>query len=157
MEQSTQERARAELIKQYEVWAFEALANYNYFGQKLKPIEDGIKHSEKVIGDCRTKISLIQSSSDRHTKENREKVKIITKDIEDYEKRVVNMRSLGEKSEKEVIAWRERGVQFLEQIENFKIFKLRTPEEIKKEQEENAKVLEEKAKQNPNPNDIQAQ
>lgn len=135
MNQETQDKAREELIKRYEVDAFEALANYNYYGQKLKPIEKGIADAEKIITDSKTKTALIEGSTDRHTKENRERKQALIRDIEEYEKRIKSMRALGEKAEKEVIGWREVGVTILEKIENLRIFKLRTPEEIQAENE----------------------
>lgn len=131
MEKESQDRARDQLIKQYETFAFEALANYEYFGKRLAPIQAGIKDAQNIITNHTSIIDLIKHSSDHHTKENREKVKALEKDIEQHNVRIKTMRELGEKIEKEqVIPWMQRGGQYIEQIAFFKTFKVKTPEQI---------------------------
>ena len=44
--------------------------------------------------------------------------------------RIKGVENMMKKPHEEAVGWREKGVRLLEQIENFKTFKLKTPTEI---------------------------
>lgn len=141
MDKQTQDRSRDSLIHKYQEKAFESLALYNYYGQRYQHIEKQVKDMENQIEVCEGFIRDIEALPDHHTVENRNKVKGLKKDCEDYEKRIKGVGDLAKTFFDKASGYREQGVTILEQIDFLKEFKFKTPEEIDAEKKaEEAKV-----------------
>ncbi len=130
MQKESQVKYRAALIEKYEQRAFECLALYNYYGKEYKAIDDQCTDMDKKIEAAEARIREIEALPDHHTVENRTTIKALKKDCEDYHNRIASVGELGKKLFERSTTYREEGVRCLEQIEEFKAFTLKTPEEI---------------------------
>lgn len=141
MEKDKQERYRADLVDKYEQKAWESLANYNYFGRQYSENEKLVKDMEDRLAHAEAEIKRIGGLPDHNTVENRDKVKGFKKDVQMYKKRIDSIAPVMKKLFEETAAWREQGVKFLEQAENFKSFAVRTPAEIQADKDIKAQQL----------------
>lgn len=130
MDQTTQDRAREELIKKYETHAFESLANYNYYGLQYAAIEKQIETMEDRITETEENIQKTKLRTDLETGAKKEALRLLNKDVHDYRNRIKSVEGMAKKFWEEAVGWQEKGARLLEQVENFKTFKLKTPQEI---------------------------
>lgn len=130
METSSQEKYRAALIEKYEQRAWECLALYNYYGRHYATIENNCKELEKRIEEAEAKIDEIEAGPKGHSKETYEKRQALKDDIKRYQKQIDSVGEFGKKFFEKAAAYQEEGGRILEQIEDFKAFKLKTPEQI---------------------------
>ncbi len=135
MDKIKQDLYRENLIKKYEESAFECLANYAYYGQKYKSIDKEIERLEDMIGQIIKQIKEISESADGHSVENRERIKALKKDEETYKAQIKSVSGAVKKFWEDAVKFREEGCSLLEKVENFKTFKVNTPEEIAADQE----------------------
>lgn len=142
MEKTSQEKYRESLIEKYQERAWECLALYNYYGRQYAEIEKQVNEMQDRIKKCETEIREIEARDDHHTVENKNRAKALKKDCEDYEKRIEGVGTAAKKLFDKSVGYREEGVRLLEQIEDFKAFNMKTPEEIEK-----AKVEEKPAEE----------
>lgn len=130
MDKNIQDSAREKIIANYQERAFEMLALYSYWGNKYAEIDKqltGMEDRKKVIGG---EIFSIEGSPDYHTVENKNKLKLLRKDIQDYDARMKGVGEMANNLMKKASGFREEGLTILEQIEYVREFKFKTPEEI---------------------------
>lgn len=130
MDKTLQEKFRNELVDAYLKVAWEAFANYDFYGKRYKKIEDQILDSEAKQASCNDQIEAINKLPNAHSVENREKIRLLKKDVDGYKERIENVINMRKKLWDETVAWQEKGSRLLEQAENFKSFRVKTPEEI---------------------------
>lgn len=130
MNKEAQEKYRAALIEKYEQRAWECLALYGYYGRQFSEIEKGVDEMEKRIKDAEDKIREIEGGADHYTVDNKNKVKVLKKDCQDYEGRIKSVSETAKKMFEKAAAYREEGVRALECVEEFRAFGVKTPEEI---------------------------
>lgn len=128
MESASQDKYRTALIEKYEQRAFECLALYNYYGRHYEAIENNCKELDRRIGEAQAKIMDLEMQPS--SKENYEKIKDLKEDIKKFQKQIDSVGELGKKFFEKAAAYQEEGGRILEQIEEFKVFKLKTPEQI---------------------------
>lgn len=128
METSSQDKYRIALIEKYESRAFECLALYNYYGRNYEAIEKGCKDLDARSEEAEAKIKEIEAQEGSH--ENYEKIKALKEDIKKFEKQIASVGEMGKKFFEKAASYQEEGGRILEQIEEFKVFKLKTPEQI---------------------------
>ena len=125
-----QDKFRKALREDYLKYAFECLANYDYFGRRYKAIEDNINEMDKLKEGIAAEIKAINDSEARYTPENREKIKALSHDSDMYQKRIEGVSDSFKNLFNLAVQLREKGGTYLEQADNFLTFKMRTPEEI---------------------------
>lgn len=130
MEQATQDKAREEIVISYQKKAFEALALYSYWGDRYATVEKQVKGLEGRLAEAEASIRAIENLPERHTVENREKVKALKIDCDVFTKSIKGVTQMMQKIHDKAIGFREEGVVLLEQIEFVKVFKFKTPDEI---------------------------
>lgn len=130
MEKTSQEKYRAELIAKYEQRAFECLALYNYYGKEYSGIEKQVTDMQDKKAEAEKQIREMESV--KSSVEIRNKRKALKKDCDQYDKRIESVSGLMKKFYEKTVSYREEGVRCLEQVEDFKAFNLKTPEEIAK-------------------------
>lgn len=138
MEQEKQQKFRSELVELYEKKAFESFANYNYYGVKLQNLEQEIQRLTNRKEEMQKKLAEFEGKKDR-TPAEKEAIKLYRKDVKDYTDRIESVQVLAKKQYETATQWQTQAMTFLEMIENFKVFKLKTPEEIQAEKEKAAK------------------
>lgn len=145
MEKTSQEKYRGELIAKYEQRAWECLALYNYYGRQYAEIEKQVTDIENKKKEAEEKIRATEGSG-KLTVEKRNMIKGLKKDCEQYEGRIKGVAELVKKFFEKSAAYREEGVRILEQIEDFKAFNLKTPQEIAKAKVEQEPDIPDEAK-----------
>ncbi len=130
MDQILQDKFRDKVLEKYQEKAWESLLNYSHWGQKFAAIEKQLKEYQERIEHFEAEIKAIQSLPDRHTVENREKVKLMNQDIKDYEKRIKTGDESAKKIYEKSVGWQQQAYEFLEIAEHGKTFKVKTPGEI---------------------------
>ncbi len=126
MNKELQDTFRADVIKSYQARAFECLGNYSYYGDHYSMIEKQVKGYEDRIAAATAEFTAL----DHSVPENREKRKVLKAEIDELERAIKQVEPVMKKHYENVIKWREEGVRLLEQVEHFKTFVLKTPEEI---------------------------
>lgn len=138
MDKTSQEKSRAAIVQKYEQNAFECFGLYGYHGMRYAEIEKQALDIEKRIEDSESKIREIEVLPDHHTVENKEKVKALKKDCQEYEARIKGVREFLKKQFETTAKYQEEGVRLLEQAEYFKAFSVKTPEEIEADKKKEA-------------------
>ena len=145
MEKTLQDIFRKEFNEKYQKLAFEAMALYQYWGQKLEALQKQMDEYGKRIRKAQDEINLIQASPEHHTVENKQKVKALKADIASFEKVIQNIdrpkkgdESVLQKLGNECVSLQRQAGEYLEQAEQFKTFSLRTPEEIEEHKKKSA-------------------
>lgn len=131
METSSQEKYRSAIIEKYEQRAWECLALYNYYGRHYANIEENCKELDRRIQESENKINSNDILKDR--KERTKANNLLKEDISRYKKQIESVGELGKKFFEKATAYQEEGGRILEQIEDFKVFKLKTPSQIAEE------------------------
>jgi hypothetical protein len=144
MDKNLQDKFRLELMETYLKSAFEALGNYSFYGRRYSVIEKQVVELEKKQGEYNDKIKIISELPDNHTKQNKDLIKQLKKDVETFDKQIESVSGAMKKVWEEAVGWQEKGSRLLDMAENFKEFKLKTLEEIeadklKKNEVESAK------------------
>lgn len=138
MEKTTQDISREKLVGTYLERSFEALAMYSYWGQKYAAIEKQLAEMQNKIDVASADIRNIEGGADHHTVENRERVKALKRDVDEYEGRIKAAAPQANELFKRGAAFREEGITLMEQAEYLRAFVMKTPEEI--EADKKAKV-----------------
>ena len=142
MDHELQNKFRAALIEDYLKHAFDCLGLYDYYGKKYRSIEKQIEEMGRKRQACLDEIQKIGDSPDYHTVENRDKVKALKKDIENYEGQMKGVEGAFKTLWNNAVKFREEGVKTLEIVENFRDFKLKSIEEVEAEQQKAKEDLE---------------
>ncbi len=86
---------------------------------------------DNLIECAEADIRNIGNLPDHHTVANKDKVKALKKDCEEYEKRIEGVSALHKQFFEKSAGYREEAVRAMEIVEEFRAFKVKTPEEIK--------------------------
>lgn len=130
MQKESQQKYKETLIAKWEEHAFESLALYDYYGAEYKKIDDSCSKMDERIKQIQQEIELIQASPDCHKFENKNKIKALKKDIQDYTGRINSVAETAKKLFERSASYREDGVRALEIVETLRKFSVRTLEEI---------------------------
>lgn len=130
MDKSIQDKAREKIVTEYLERGWDCLLNYNYWGKKFEKINAEIDEYRGRIEAFEVKIAEIAVSADSKTKESREKVRLLRKDIDQYNDRINSVGPVQAKFHDKATQWQERGCEMLELAEEARTFKVKTPEEI---------------------------
>lgn len=128
METASQDKYREILIEKYQQRAFECLALYNYYGREYAVIENNCEDLDKQMKQKEEEIVKIEAEPG--SKENYEKVKVLREDIKKMEQQIAKVGEFGKKYFEKAATYQEEAGRALEQVEEFKVFKLKTPEQI---------------------------
>lgn len=146
MEIEKQEKYRGALIEKYEQRAWECLALYNYYGRHYATIEENCKKIDGMIEEAETQIKTLESGEG--SQETYEKIKSLKEEIKKMEKQIESVGVFGKTFFEKATTYQEEGGRILEQIDDFKAFKLKTPEQIAADKE--PKVAEKPDEENTN-------
>lgn len=129
MQKELQDKFRGELIEFYQKKAFEALGQFDYWGQKYQKIEKNIEEMDTRRQDAQKVIDELTSGAGV-TVEVKNRIKALKKDIQDYGTRIASVSEAHKKLFDEATTWREQGVRYLELAESLSTFTMKTPQEI---------------------------
>lgn len=143
METEKQESYRKHIIEKYEERAWECLALYNYYGGRYAGIEANCKKLDAQIEQTEQKIKELEAEG--NSKENYEKIKFLKEEIKKMQKQIDGVGDIAKKFFEKAASYQEEGGRILEQVDDFKVFKLKTPEQI--EADKHAPNTEEKVEE----------
>lgn len=130
MEKELQESARTKLIEGYSQYAFEQMALYTFWGKKYEAVQKQAQENSDRITAIEAEVKEILGRPDYQTVANRNRVKVLKGDIEKYRKNITATAKGREDLEKKLVGYQQKAGETLEQIEEIRSFKLRTPEEV---------------------------
>lgn len=130
MDKTLQEKYRLAVVEKYEERAWECLGLYDYYGKEYSKIEKNVKEYEDRVKTIEARIQELLGTPDSRTPGGRENIKGLKKDVQDYKNRIQGVAKVHKEYWDQSVKFREDAVRHLEQAENFKSFKVKTPEEI---------------------------
>lgn len=129
MDETKQNAFRTEIILFYEKRAFEQLALYDYWGQKYLVLDKTITDLEARGAEAKKMSDELQYNPNR-TVETKARIKSLLEDVYKYKERVKSVAKMREDLFKRATSYQVEAGTALEQVEHFKRFKVKTPEQI---------------------------